>query len=117
LVFSICANSRHTYIDIWWATYVASEDIFNSYDGSFTRTDAHLIQFLSTLFWTEGKRDKIMAENVTDKSQENNYSEVLVLCGDYHVPGITSHLEELGWEVHEERSKHPFSRITRLLFE
>ena len=62
------------------------------------------------------ERDEIMAQNIVSESQENNYSEVLVLCGDSHVQGITEYLEEQGWTVCMERSKHPLSQVNSRLF-
>jgi hypothetical protein len=64
---------------------------------------------------TDGQRDQIMAETIEDQSTANSHNEILVLCGDRHVPGISEHLRSMGWEVVDQRSSHPLARLTRLL--
>lgn len=53
-----------------------------------------------------GVRDEVMAQAIIEQSTEQNYDEVLVLCGDKHVTGIKQHLESEGWDVEDKRSSY-----------
>lgn len=61
-------------------------------------------------------RDEIMAESIIDSCKNEEYSHVLVLCGDKHVSGISERLREEGWAVDDERSIHPLSSVSRILW-
>ena len=70
--------------------------------------------FVILLLGRGGVRDEIMADSIIEACERESYSEVLVLCGDKHVPGISEKLRDDGWEVDEERSDHLMSRIPRV---
>ena len=57
----------------------------------------------------DGVRDEIMANSITEISEKEDYREVLILCGQEHVEGISSLLEEQGWNVDQYDSVHPLS--------
>ena len=63
----------------------------------------------------DGVRDEIMVESIIDASEKEKHSEVLILCGDKHVPGMSEKFRKAGWEVDNERSTHPMSSVSRLL--
>lgn len=50
-------------------------------------------------------RDRYMAQQVREISEENGYDTVFVSCGDCHRPAIKRLLEAEGWTVEMERSK------------
>lgn len=64
----------------------------------------------------DGQRDQIMAEAINERSAHEDHTEVLVLCGDRHVPGIGERLRSMGWEVDDQRSSHPLARVARRLW-
>jgi hypothetical protein len=53
-----------------------------------------------------GERDEYMANEIVDRSKENNYTSILVICGDRHVKGISNILTDKGWDVKTKRSKN-----------
>lgn len=59
----------------------------------------------------DGVRDEIMANSITEISRDEDYQEVLVLCGQEHVEGISKQLEKEGWDVRSCDSKHPLSEL------
>lgn len=63
-----------------------------------------------------GERDETMASSIDSKAEYAGHDEILVLVGDKHVEPVGDYLEERGWTVKKERSKHPIPRIQRLLF-
>ena len=60
---------------------------------------------------SDGVRDEIMSNSISEISENEDYQEVLVLCGQEHVDGISNRLEEEGWEVHSYDSVHPLSDL------
>lgn len=61
-------------------------------------------------------RDEIMVKSIVDRCESEDHSKILVLCGDKHVSGISERLREEGWEVDDERSVHPLSSVSRILW-
>lgn len=57
----------------------------------------------------DGVRDDIMTNSIKEISKNEDYREVLVLCGQEHVEGISNQLEEEGWDVDRYDSVHPLS--------
>jgi hypothetical protein len=49
-------------------------------------------------------RDEFMANEIIRVCEREGYSEVLVLCGDNHVSGISRRLRKTGWDVDSERT-------------
>lgn len=49
-------------------------------------------------------RDEKMASEIASLTDRNVYETILVTCGDLHKSGISSHLEEKGWDVEERTS-------------
>lgn len=61
------------------------------------------------------EREQTMANTILDRSSSNGYDQVLISCGDKHVPGITQELRKEGWTVDPHRSSHWIARISRKL--
>lgn len=57
----------------------------------------------------DGVRDDIMSESIVELSETKGYDEILVLCGQAHVAGISDRLEEEGWDVERKDSVHLLS--------
>lgn len=72
--------------------------------------------FIVFLLGRSDTRDEIMAISVINDCKKHDYSEVLILCGDKHVSGISERLRKEGWEVDDKRSVHPMSSISRILW-
>lgn len=71
--------------------------------------------FAVVLLGGDEQRDEIMSESIKRETEGQDYSEVLILCGDSHVEGITERLEESGWEVVPKRSTHPIAKVSRAI--
>ncbi|PSP57041.1 hypothetical protein BRC72_11615 [Halobacteriales archaeon QH_7_66_36] len=56
-------------------------------------------------------RDEHMAENIIEISEEEGYEKVLVSCGGEHLSGISSYLEENGWETEERTTDSPIGKV------
>lgn len=59
----------------------------------------------------EGTRDGIMSNSILEIANEEEYDEILVLCGQAHAEGIEEDLEDAGWEVERYDSTHPLTTI------
>lgn len=68
------------------------------------------------LLGRDGARDEIMAESIINSCEKEGHSEVLVLCGDKHVSGISERLRDEGWSVKDKRSVHPMSKLSRIIW-
>lgn len=60
-------------------------------------------------------RDEYMAETVARLSEENDYSCVLVSCGEAHRRGIAAYLREEGWEVEDNGTSSLLGRFLGLV--
>jgi hypothetical protein len=60
-----------------------------------------------------GVRNQCMAESINKHAEKEGFNSVLVLVGDSHVPGIATHLRELGWSVTTQRSTDSTMRFWR----
>jgi hypothetical protein len=60
-------------------------------------------------------RDQSMGDAIIQHAEENGHNNVLILVGDRHVEGVTSHLEKEGWDVTPEKSNDSMMRISREL--
>jgi len=56
-------------------------------------------------------RDEYMAENIIEISEEEGYEKILVSCGGEHLSGISSYLEENGWETEERTTDSPIGKV------
>lgn len=62
---------------------------------------------------SNSKRDEIMAESVIDICSTQDYSEVGLLVGDFHVSGVAQRLEDEGFKVEKERSGTLLAKLIR----
>jgi len=53
-----------------------------------------------------GSRDRDMAEEINEISEQNGYETVVVSCGDAHLHRLPDLLEEKGWETEVNESEH-----------
>lgn len=67
-----------------------------------------LIEFIGTF-----SRDEHMANELINRSQDNGYERIILLCGEMHRPVILRILEQEGWSVKELPSKTVISRILK----
>lgn len=65
----------------------------------FTFTAISLLHFVYVAFESLAYRDKFMAENIMEITEEEGYNKVLLNFGGSHSPGIAKILDNNGWDV------------------
>jgi len=56
-------------------------------------------------------RDEYMAENIIEIAEREGYDSIVVSCGDGHCRGISTRLEEKGWETDVRRTENPVGKL------
>jgi len=62
--------------------------------------------------FAKGKRDEIMSESIIDAAEQEDYEDMLILCGQLHAKGIHDRLQEEGWDVEKQDSWFSISKYT-----
>jgi len=52
----------------------------------------------------KGKRDEIMSKSIIETAEQEDYEDMLILCGQLHAEGIHERLQEEGWDVEKQDS-------------
>jgi len=52
----------------------------------------------------KGKRDDLMAESIIETAEREDYEDMIILCGQFHVEGICERLQQEGWDVEKRYS-------------